>query len=295
MSLVLVTGASGFAGARICSALSAAGHEVVAIVRSKSPVSCLDNSNYRVIQADLYERLELDVQPEFVVHAAANANPNSPAKLHIRDTAMATANVARFAASKKVNAFIYLSSLSVYGSVSVPVVDENTPRHNLDPYGMSKYLGECVLSELSTEMPSISIRLPGLVGSGARGAWLSRLVAAALIGEKLSISNSEALFNNVIHVDGLAEFIIHLINCGQWEGAFATPIGADKPISIQQLAELVASGAGTGSKIHDAGQYGNPFIISSKCALQMGYRPHSVKDIVQQYIKEEKFGVSHNS
>jgi nucleoside-diphosphate-sugar epimerase len=288
MSLVVVTGASGFAGRRISEALLDAGHEVVALTRKASEFQTRKSKNLSVIELDLSQKITLTVRPEVVVHAAANSNPRASAQMQLRDTVSVAANVIEYTRRAGVEKVIYLSSIAVYGEVSRPVVDEHTPRQNMDLYGTAKYIGELMLDELSTEIPSFSIRLPGLVGGGARGPWLSRLVTTVLKGEPLTIYNAEAFFNNVVHVRDLAGFVLSLVERNVWYGAIAAPIGAMEPISVGCLAELITREAGASSLVSDGGKRGLPFIISSERAIELGYAPRSVKDIVRDYVAEEK-------
>ena len=287
MSAVLLTGANGFAGVYISWALAEAGHEVYAVVRPESIVRLKNHPNIRVLRADLSTKLCLSVDPEFVVHAAANSDPKACTKLQIRDTAMVAENVIEFAVGKNVKAFIYLSSLSIYGKISTPVVNEETSRHDVEPYGLAKFLGECLLADVAKVMPSISLRLPGLVGPGAKGAWLSRVVDAVLNNANVIINNGQALFNNVIHIDGLAKYIVELVEGGIWQGATVATLGTAEPITIREVVECLVRTADANSEILDNGNNGCPFIISNESAMKLRYWPDETRQVLKKYVREE--------
>ena len=75
-----------------------------------------------------------------------------------------------------VKRFIFFSSLSVYGEIKDSIVHETTPILNPGPYGASKLFGEACLKEAEKEMPSIALRLPAVLGKGARRHWLANIL-----------------------------------------------------------------------------------------------------------------------
>ena len=284
---VVVTGAGGFVGRRVVAALVRAGRPVVAVVRTDVPAALTAMAGVRVVTAELGRPLALDCRPVAVIHAAARSGPaGTPAERFVHDNAVATAHVARFAAEAGAAAFVYLSSLSIYGQVSTPVVDEATPRCNPCPYGMTKYLGERMLQELAERLPSVSLRLPGIVGAGATGPWLARMAAAALAGQALTITNAAALFNNAIHVADLADFIGALVD-RRWQGAQAITIGASHPLTVKTLIETLVAAARSSSSVIDAGPRGTPFVIScARAEADFGYRPAPMAAIIDRYVEE---------
>jgi nucleoside-diphosphate-sugar epimerase len=97
--------------------------------------------------------------------------------------------------------------MAIYGAVSAKIVQEDLPSNKPDVYGHSKLEGENLLSELCrqhADVGGLTIRLPGVVGAGARNNFLADSLAKILSGEQIWASNPDAFFNNVIHVDDLA-------------------------------------------------------------------------------------------
>src|SRR5262245_24274408 len=117
---VLVTGASGFTGAEVTRALLGRGAQVIACVGSG--VGRLAGAEalpgLRVIQGDLAGDLALPSQVDAVVHAAARSPaPGVSVDDMVRDNVFATRKLVEHAKSCGVRAFVYLSSLSVCGSI----------------------------------------------------------------------------------------------------------------------------------------------------------------------------------
>src|SRR5262249_564565 len=136
----------------------------------------------------------------------------------VRDNACATARLLAYAKAAGAGTFIYFSTLSIYGEIPGPVVNEKTPIVNPDVYGMTKYLGEMMLRELPAPARSMSIRLPGVLGRNSVRNWLTGMLAAAKEGRDVSCYNPQATYNNAAHIDDLGRFVEHLLNDQSWTG-----------------------------------------------------------------------------
>lgn len=205
----------------------------------------------------------------------------------IRDNVIATDNLVRLSKDHGVRRFIFFSSLSVYGDVGTDVVDESTPIVNPEPYGMSKLFGECCLRECAPAMSSLSLRLPAVLGRGARRHWLATMVAKARANEALHIYNPDAPFNNAVHLGDLCAFIERWLQ-GDWRGFDAVTLGADGSMSIRDVVLRVASRTKCSSRIVEQSTSGRSFIVSSARAKDLyGYSPGSIGDVVDRYLTEE--------
>lgn len=161
---ILLTGVTGFIGNYFATKWEEKPHQVIGIARRRMQ-SDLDTS---IICADLAEDVPLNEPVDVIVHTAAQSPaPNITTDAFVRNNVDAVRNLIRYAHSFDVQRFIYLSSISIYGEVSTNLLDENTPIVNPDPYGLTKYMGELLLLDESRWLPSVSLRLPGVLGKGA--------------------------------------------------------------------------------------------------------------------------------
>lgn len=225
---------------------------------------------------------------DMVIHAAGRVeNPRHSAAVFERDNARAAEALIAAALASGCRRLINLSSLSVYGSIDTPVVDELTPSSRPSFYGASKLVAEAALRAHASKLHSISLRLPGIVGPRAHGNWLSRCRATLRSGAALDIANPEFQFNNVVHVEGLAAFIAAL--CGrEWEGSWAFPIGAGIPMSILDLVSAMRTALGSTSQINVTSDDRRPFAISSDLAIrEFRYHPMSVREIIQRFVADD--------
>lgn len=149
---VLVTGAAGFLGARLCGALVARGDAVVAV----DDLSACPGARLLDGIEDCIDLHVLDVRSRHRLHglpsggfdrvyhlASSFANARSleePARDYAINVA-GTANVLELARARGCGLFIYTGSSSSYGAVSVPFREEG-PMKPETPYARTKLRGE---------------------------------------------------------------------------------------------------------------------------------------------------------
>lgn len=213
---ILVTGASGFIGRRLTSALRSSGRlNPIGVVRTAAKASAGIRC-YRV--PDINSKLDWSdclTGIDSVIHCCA--------RVHVMDEAVsdplaefrktnveATLNLARQSAIAGVRRFVFISSIKVNGEWTYPndcftAEDDPLP---LDPYGISKYEAEQALFRLASEtgMEVVVIRPPLVYGPGVKGNF-ARLVELVNKGLPLplgSVYNKRSL----VGLDNLVDLII---------------------------------------------------------------------------------------
>ncbi len=200
-----------------------------------------------------------------------------------------TGNVLRYALAARAKRLIHLSTLSVYGAIRQSIVDENTPIVDPDAYGASKYRGEQILAAAAGQLPSVAIRVPGVLGRGAHRAWLPTVLQKVRRGEDVAIFNPDSQFNNAVHVDDLSRFIENLA-VRDLTGFSAFPIGAAGSITIRNAVERIVAGANVHVSITVRDEQPSRFTISSDRAIRaFGYRPMEIGAMIDRYVAE--FGI----
>jgi len=285
---VVVTGAGGFSGSHIVSALLALGHDVTAMAgRRLGRLQERDRARLTVVTGDLCTELRLPRHADAIVHAAATSpGPGVTTLAMVQDNVVATQRLVRYAADAGVRTFIYLSSLSVYGHILDPIVSERTPIRDPDAYGISKYLGELMLRE-QTLLRSLSIRLPGILGPRSVRNWVTGVLQAAQADAEIAFYNPAHPFNNAVHVADLAAFIGNVIDTPDWNGHDVVTVGAAGSISVQRVIEILAEAVGSLSALQVKPAERLGYIISCERACTIyGYRPMEIERMLRTFAQE---------
>lgn len=187
---VAVTGASGFVGRSLCTALSATGHEVVAV-------------DLRTIS----EPLDL-TGAGAVVHLAAivHARGGTPANFR-RINVDLTELVGRAAAAAGAR-MIFASSVKVHGDGSKQTLKESSPLAPAGPYAQSKAEAEAALRAISG-LQFVVLRPPLVYGPAVKANFLALLKAIAWgLPLPLALVTNRRSF---VYVGNLADAILRCI------------------------------------------------------------------------------------
>jgi len=211
---IVITGANGFVGKRLCDALSALGCPLLGIVRTGAVNMAFPAMDVGEINNDTDWSFAL-AGATTVVHLAARVHVMKERLVHPLSAFFAvnvegTINLARQAAAVGVKRFVYISSIKVNGERTQPglpftEIDEPQPT---DDYALSKLEAERGLHEiaLETNMDLVIVRPPLIYGPGVK-ANMAALVTAVQKGWPLplgAIDNRRSL----IAVDNLVDFLM---------------------------------------------------------------------------------------
>lgn len=216
---ILITGATGFVGKRLCNELQNDSHEVYVAVRKKT--ESVVEKIYQFEIGDLSAEIDWSKVlqgVEVVVHTAArvhimNDSVVDPIAEFRRVNTAATLTLARQAAMSGVKRFIFISSIKVNGEMTKP----NQPFQPddafipVDPYALSKYEAEQGLLKIAEEtgMEFVIIRPPLVYGAGVRANFASMMkwIKTGLPLPLGAVHNQRSF----VALDNLVSFIAHCI------------------------------------------------------------------------------------
>ena len=256
---VLVTGAAGFVGQRLCRDLVADNISVRGLVRTTLRAPLL--SGVELVYGDVTEEHAMRVAMDgidAVVHLAARVhvmrdNATDPLAEFRRVNVAGTCTLARAARDAGVKHIVFASSVKAVGEASTSPWRSTTPAHPIDAYGISKLEAEGVLLAMqSPEDPTITVlRFPLLYGPGMKGNMLRlfRMISRGLPVPVGSIENRRSL----LFVGNASGAIKHLLdNAPTRSSAHRAShpfFVADGPgLSTAALAMEIASALGVGSR-----------------------------------------------
>lgn len=208
---ILVTGGTGFLGARVIAKLAEGGHEVFGLARSASSEERLTAMGAKTVSGDLDEGRPLSLpNVDVVVHAAARFRFAGPREPYFRTNVGGTTALLEAASKAGASAFIYVSAAGIImddrGS-AVHDADESAPTH---PHSFSAYLASKAQAEavvLAANKPgfrTIALRPPGIWGPGDMWSW--QLPGAIASGQFAFVDRGDYTYATC-HVDNIVEAI----------------------------------------------------------------------------------------
>lgn len=241
---IMVTGASGFVGRKLCTALdNVDGIEVIAAVRKPQDIGVQE-----VVVADInsYTAWKGPLnRVDVVFHLAARVHVmhddvEDPLAAFREVNLHTTVNLARQAAAAGVKRFVYVSSIKVNGEFTSvkPFTETDTP-NSQDPYGISKWEAEQALRKIGHEtgMEIVIVRPPLVYGTGVKANFhsLLKLVSREFPLPLGSIHNRRSMVYVQNLVDALMLCATHPAAAGQ---TYLVSDGED--VSTPQLVRAIA-------------------------------------------------------
>jgi CDP-glucose 4,6-dehydratase len=262
---VLVTGAAGFVGSHLATALVDLGATVVAIIRDHPSGQELERLTHggrvslvfgSVSDYPVVERAMNEYEVSDVFHLAAqalvgpaNRSPMSTFEANIQGT-WCVLEAARL--SPLVSRVVVASSDKAYGTQPVLPYTEDMPLRGLNPYDASKSAADLLAQTYAHayQAPVVISRCANIYGPGDRN--YSRLVPgtirAALAGERPVIRSDGTPLRDYIHVDDAvrAYLVLGARALDEDVRGQAFNFGANRPVNVLDLARMILEAGGRG-------------------------------------------------
>lgn len=244
---ILLTGATGFLGGILSKQLVTNGNHVTGQGRK-----------HQEITADISSPFTFDKKHHFdiVLHAAGKAHvvPRSPEEerefyqVNLEGTKNLCAAIDQL--PTKPEAFIFISTVAIYGKDSGEMIHEDTPLNGTTPYAKSKILAEEWLKDWAAENNvTLSIlRLPLVAGPHPPGN-LGAMVRGIQTGRYASIGSASAR-KSMVWAEDIAGIVPRLAEVGgtynltdgyhpsfgELEQAIAAVLGKKHPLKVPMIA-----------------------------------------------------------
>lgn len=165
----LITGATGFIGSHLASALISEGFDVACLVRNPANLRFLEDINVRIIKGDCTDRESLaDAVKgvDYVFHLAGLTKARSKTDF-FNANVKGTENIVQAVLENNshIKRFVYLSSLAAVGpSCDGRPLNEDSEPAPVSVYGKTKLEGEKIVLANKKNMPVTVIRPPAVYG-----------------------------------------------------------------------------------------------------------------------------------
>jgi UDP-glucose 4-epimerase len=251
---VLVTGGAGFIGSHVVRHCLDMGFQVVVLddlsggFEDHIPDGAIFIKG-SVTDEYLVEDLFNDYRFDYVYHLAAYAAEGLShfiRRYNYNTNLVASINLINESVKHKVKCFVFTSSIAVYGKGQLPMTEEMTPEPE-DPYGVSKYAVELDL-RAAHEMFGLNyvvFRPHNVYGENQNigdkyrnviGIFMNQIMQ----GKQLTIFGDGTQTRAFSYIDDVA---IPIVKSAFTKEAYnqVFNVGADKPYTVNELAQVVAA------------------------------------------------------
>lgn len=231
---VVVTGAAGFIGSRLCQRLLAdSSNEVVGIDMltdyydvnlKRRNLSRIPSENFTFIEGDLnsLDLVETLDGYEAVIHLAGQPGVRKSwgdeFGFYVGQNIEATQRLLEAARSaSSLRSFVYASSSSVYGDAEQYPTKESDRPQPISPYGVSKLAAEhlCTLYASVFDVPTTSLRFFTVYGPGQRPDMaFNRFIRAGLAKSPLTVHGDGTQIREFTHVDDIVRALVSAAGAG---------------------------------------------------------------------------------
>ena len=216
---ILITGANGFIGSYLADFFLKNGHEVIATSRQFHPSTLQLLKKAQLFNLDVLDNHflhHLPVHADMIIHTAtANDIVSKDALKGIELSAIGTKNMLDFAVRNHIPKCIIFSTLQVYGTELNGTINELSPLHYQNDYGINHLFGE-MYAEMYTrqgKLQCVSVRPSNVYGrilSDAFNRW--SLVPGCFCKEAyesgtITIKSSGKQMRNFVNLENISRAI----------------------------------------------------------------------------------------
>lgn len=253
----LITGGAGFVGSHVAKHCLNLGHDVVVLddlsggFRDHVPEGArfVEGS---ICDAGLVDRVFREHRFDYVYHLAAYAAEGLShfiRRFNYTNNVVGSVNLINAAVAHEVKCFVFTSSIAVYGHAKLPMRESDIPVP-ADPYGIAKYAVELDLRS-AREMFGLNyviFRPHNVYGEhqnlgdpyrNVLGIFMRQL----LTDQALSIFGDGTQTRAFSYIDDVAAPIARSVAVSKAFGEVIN-IGADKPYTVNELAQVVSRAFG---------------------------------------------------
>jgi UDP-glucose 4-epimerase len=240
---VLVTGASGFVGRHVCTALKASGVRLSCLSRNL-PEAAAGHYALDLLDAATVRQLLADLRPDCVIHLAASrdsgAEPSAFRATFDTNVRSAWNVIEGCQALPHFKRFVFLGSFDEYGRAEPPYVETQLAQPT-SAYGLSKLAITQALLGLHTNyaFPAVVLRPTVIYGPGqGDNMFLPSLIRTLLAGQTYAMTRGEQT-RDFLYVGDVVTAVLKAVQADARIDGNVINLGAGHSHSIKCVVDMV--------------------------------------------------------
>lgn len=301
---VLVTGGLGLIGSCLVDVLMILEANVFVIGRDEEKAKSrfcnyFNKENFKFIAHDVVNKLELDCNIDYIIHAASNAHPkafiNDPVGT-MNSNYIGTYNLLEFGRTHGLKRFLYVSSGEVYGSGDIDKFSEDYLGYvdllNIrSSYPISKRASEtlCVSYSKQFGVDTVIVRPCHVYGPTCTEKdtrVLTAFIRNAVNNEDIILKSSGKQVRTNCYVVDAVFALLHVLLLGNRGEAYnISDMGSN--MSIRELANVISENACISVKVENKEEDGRLRAVLDDTKIKsLGWEPiYTLKDGIDRTIK----------
>jgi nucleoside-diphosphate-sugar epimerase len=285
MGRIFVTGAGGQIGLPLVRALVARGHSVAGLVRNPAKAEAVRQAGAEVVEGGLDDAAALAKGLEgagIVYHLAGGARGKGAETADVMNR-VGTESLIAACRGRKLQAFVFASTMAIYGDRSSMWIPEDYPPNPQTNYGKSKVEAETALLAAWTHdaLPVRIARIAAVYGPG-----ITFMAEERIKGGKAWLPGEGKNHVPVVHVKDCVEALIAIAERGK-DGEIYHVAGKSTPMLKEFYAEVHRHVGGTPMRFWSTWvpsffQYRGAAINEQVCT-RIGRKPRFTADNLRLY------------
>ena len=286
---IIITGATGFLGARLLDKLLTKDFHIIAVSRSKIPNNLKKQQHLQWVIGDISEKLifqKIKLSVDCIIHlAGATLGSNLDEQNYIKANELTLNNLLneKNITTKKI---IFTSSQVIYGDKNSKNIKEDSTPGNIDSaYSASKINTENWLKwhQRKLQIPVIALRMSGFIEGGG---IIDYIIKKAIENKEIELFSKGNVFRDYLPVkDGISS-ILSALNMDFKKEYHAINIGSGNLVTTKEIAERIVSVLGSSSRIIDLDKNsgrGNCILNITKAKNILGFNPQNIMSHIDKY------------
>ena len=301
MKTYLITGVNGYIGNNLALNLLGEGNIVIGVGRLEAPKLNSSNKNFIYINSDLTDIGFISKIDKFkfngIFHLASQQPSNKIITYddYYRSNVLSTIILLNYFNKKKIDFFLYTSTISIFGNNSNEVIDESTKPNPINYYGLTKYIAESILQIESINFDSklIICRLQSVFGKDDGYGIVNTFYEALVKNECIEIYSNGTISRNLLLINDVVKVLITISkDFSKVENFEIFNIASSNSMKTVEIANFIKNHLQSNSKINCVEKKymfdWDVFVSNKKVTNFFNIELSSMEDAIFSYLKQKK-------
>jgi nucleoside-diphosphate-sugar epimerase len=299
MKTYLITGVNGFIGYKLAKKLLKEKYKILGIGRSSDKSDLSNFGDYHYFKSNLANDT-IDFFNKYQINGVFHLASQQPSKKNIEyetyydSNVKSTVNVINYFQGKKLDFFIYSSTISIYGKPQTQVINESTIPEPENFYSLTKYISESILKLMAKELNCkvIILRLQSVFGKNDGYGIIHTFYEMLKKNSDVELFSLGKIHRNLVIIDDVIEALCLVQSNHEKLKQFDIyNISSNNSLTTLEISQIVKDFLKSDAKIICSKKKymfdWDVFVDNSKFKQKFKIEGSSLKNAIVKYLKEK--------